>query len=237
MTTPESAHMSQPQPRARTILANWGPTIVFNVVLPLLTYYTLTSHAVPSVVALLASGGWPVVEFGVSFALNRHLDEFAGLALVFIALGVAAGLGFNSARLVLVKESAVTGLFGIVALGSLILPRPLMFYFGRKFATNGTPEAVAYWNGLWQYPSFRHNQRVITIVWGIAFISEALLRIQLSYTLPIAVMAAVSHILPFVVLAALILWTFSYGRRARAAALAAASQQIDGIAPAVQSGP
>lgn len=46
----------------------------------------------------------------------------------------------------------MTGLFGVVVLGSLLLPRPVMFYFGRKFATDGTAEGLAYWNGLWRYP-------------------------------------------------------------------------------------
>jgi intracellular septation protein A len=219
MTTPETAPVGQAS--GRIVLANWGPTILFNVALPLLTYFILTDRGVPAVPALLASGGWPVIDLGLTFAVRRRLDEFAVFTLIFIVLGVVTGLGFNSARLVLVKESVVTGLFGVVALASLTLSRPLMFYFGRKFATDGSTEAVAAWNALWQYPSFRRVQRVITVVWGVAFVAEALLRIALSYALSTSAMTVLSTVLPLAVTGSLVAWTFSYGRRAKAAAAAA----------------
>ena len=97
--------------------SNWTLTILFNIVLPLFTYFTLVGNGVSEVPALLISGAWPVLEMGISLAVNRHLDEFAIISIIFIALGVVAGLGFNNARLVLVKESVVTGLFGVVTLG------------------------------------------------------------------------------------------------------------------------
>lgn len=220
MTAAETTEVNRP--RGRAVLVNWGSTILFNVALPLLTYFLLTGAGWSAVTALLASGVWPAAETVVLLAVRRRIDEFGVIALLFIGLGVVAGLGFNSARLVLVKESAVTGLFGLLVLGSLLLPRPLMFYFGRKFATDGTPEAVAYWNGLWRYPSFRRTQRVISVVWGVAFVAEAGVRVALSYALPTSAMAVVSAILPLAAVGALVTWTVSYGRRARAAALAAA---------------
>jgi intracellular septation protein A len=220
------------RPRGRAVLVNWGSTLLFNVALPLFTYFLLTGAGWSAVTALLASGVWPAAETVLLLAVRRRIDELGVIALIFIGLGVVAGLGFNSARLVLVKESVVTGLFGVLVLGSLLLPRPLMFYFGRKFATDGSPEALAYWNGLWQYSSFRRTQRVISVVWGIAFLVEAGVRIALSYALSTSVMAVVSSILPLAALAALVTWTMSYGRRAKAAALAAV-----GAGPSAGAGP
>ena len=228
MTTAETTGSSRA--RGRAALLNWGSTIVFSVALPLLTYFLLTGAGWSAVAALLVSGAWPAAESLMVLAVRRRIDEIGVIALIFILLGVVAGVGFNSARLVLVKESVVTGLFGVVVLGSLLLPRPLMFYFGRKFATDGSAESVAYWNGLWRYPSFRRTQRVISVVWGIAFLAEAGLRIALSYALSTSAMAVVSSVLPLAVLGGLIAWTVGYGRRARAAALArvaeAPSQEV-----------
>src|SRR5690348_662472 len=127
MITPETVEVGRS--RGRTVLANWGPTLLFNVALPMFTYYLLTGMGVGAVPALLASGVWPVVEMGLSLAVRRHLDEISMIVLIFIILGVVAGVGFNSARLIQVKESVVTGLFGLIALASLAMPRPLMFYF------------------------------------------------------------------------------------------------------------
>jgi hypothetical protein len=231
MTAAETTGVSQS--RGRSVLINWGTTLLFNVALPLVTYFLLTGAGWSAVPALLVSGAWPSAETVAVLVIRRRIDELGLISLIFIALGVIAGLGFNSARLVLVKESAVTGLFGVLVLVSLLAPRPLMFYFGRKFGTDGSAESIAYWNGLWQYPSFRRTQRVISIVWGVAFLAEAGLRVALSYLLTTSAMAVVSSVLPIVVIAALVAWTMSYGRRARAAGLkAAAAAAAQATAPA-----
>lgn len=218
MTSPDTAQPAQPtRPASRSglriALLNWVPTLLLNIVLPIITYSVLADRGVGEVPALLISGVWPALETVLSLAIRRKADEFSIFALIFLGLGVLAALGFNSPRLLLVKESAVTGLFGIVLLASLLAPRPLMFYFGRRFATNGTPESIAWWNGLWQYPGFRNTQRLITIVWGVTLLSEALLRIWLTYQLSTGTMVVVSSVLPYVTLAVLITWTIFIGKR------------------------
>jgi intracellular septation protein A len=197
----------------------WVLTLMLNIALPLLTYSVLTGRGVHEVPALLISGIWPALETVVSLARERKIDEFSLFVIIFLVLGVVAALGFNSPRLVLVKESAITGLFGIVLLASLLAPRPLMFYFGRRFATDGSAERVTWWNALWQFPGFRATQRILTVVWGVSLIAEAVLQAALTYVLPTGVMVVLSTILPYAVLGALIFWTIRFGRsRARAAA-------------------
>jgi hypothetical protein len=200
-------------------------------VLPIVTYQTLSARGIGIVAALLLSGIWPVGELGLHVARHRRVDELSIIALILLALSVISFLAFNSARLILVKESAVTGLFGLVLLASLAMPRPLMFYFGRKFATDGTAEGVARWDGLWAYPSFRRAQRVLTLVWGLAFLTEAAVRIALSYTLSIGTMVAVSTVLPYAVIAGLTFWTVGYGRRVRARSAVAAGVSGRGSHP------
>lgn len=209
----------------------WVLTIVMNIVLPVVTYSVLTSRGVHEVPALLISGVWPALETVISLVRERKIDEFSLFTLIFLALGVVAALGFNSPRLVLVKESAITGLFGLALLGSLLAPRPLMFYFGRKFATDGTAERVAWWNSLWRFPGFRATQRILTIVWGLTMVAEAVLRVVLTYILSTQVMVVISNVLPYVVLGALIFWTMRYGR-ARARAAAAHTEAVAAMAGA-----
>jgi hypothetical protein len=95
-----------------------------------------------------------------------------------------------------------------------------MFYFGRRFATDGTPQRIAWWNGLWQYPQFRRGQQILTLIWGAAFLGEALLRIMLAYLLPISTMVIITNVMPYIVLAALIGGTVIYGKHSAAAARA-----------------
>lgn len=93
------------------------------------------------------------------------------------------------------------------------VPRPL-FYFGRRFATSGIPERVDWWNGLWQYQGFRRSQRMLTAVWGIGLAGSAGVCIALTFTLSVGTMVVVMQVVPYVVLAVLVVGTMLYGRRA-----------------------
>ncbi|MFD2120304.1 VC0807 family protein [Streptomyces cirratus] len=112
----------------------------------------------------------------------------------------------------------------------MLAPRPLMFYFGRKFATDGTPESTAWWNGLWQYEGFRRTLTVMTTVWGVAYLVEAGVRVALTYILDTDTMVTVSPVMIYTVLGLLAVWTARYGKRSqaegerRAAEAAAAAQ-------------
>ncbi len=142
------------------------PSLVINAVLPFVTYTILTGEGMSTVPALAISGLWNVLEIVVEYVRHRRLDSFSVLILIFLTIGIASSLISGNVRFTLLKESAATGLFGFVLLGSLLAPRPLMFYFGRHFATDRSDAQVAWWNGLWKHPEFRHSQRLLTTVWA-----------------------------------------------------------------------
>lgn len=215
------ADLGRPAPPKRSggaAALGWALTIGLNVVAPIVTYNVLTEeHGWSEFAALLVSGVWPVLDTAVMAAWRRKLDEFALVTLVFLLLTAVVSLvGPHTARALLVKDSGVTGLFGLLCLGTLLAPRPLMFYFGRKFATDGTPESTAWWNGLWQYEGFRSTMRTMTLVWGVGYVVEALVRIALAFTLSTKTMVWVSPVLIYGVLGALGLWTAWYGKRSAA---------------------
>ncbi|MFG2297018.1 VC0807 family protein [Streptomyces sp. NPDC048603] len=212
---------TRPEPPARSGSAaaiGWVLTILLNVVAPILTYNTLRDdHGWSEFAALLAGSVWPVLDTAVMAAWRRKLDEFAIVTLVFIVITAVVSLvGAHSARALLIKDSGVTGLFGLLCLATLLAPRPLMFYFGRKFATDGTPASTAWWNGLWQFEGFRRTMIVMTTVWGVAYVAEAGVRIALAYTLDTDTMVTLSPFMIYGVLGALALWTMRYGKRSRA---------------------
>ncbi|MFE3286519.1 VC0807 family protein, partial [Streptomyces sp. NPDC059233] len=212
---------TRPAPPARSGAATaigWILTIGLNVVAPIITYNTLVDdHGWSEFSALLVSSAWPVLDSAISVAWRRKLDEFAIVTLVFIVItAVVSLIGDPSARALLIKDSCVTGLFGVLCLSTLLARRPLMFYFGRKFATDGTPESTAWWNGLWQYEGFRTTMTRMTLVWGVAYVAEAIVRIALAYVLDTKTMVAVSPIMIYGVLGALGVWTAMYGKRSQA---------------------
>jgi hypothetical protein len=77
---------------------------------------------------------------------------------------------------------------------------------------------------LWQYKEFRHTFRVMTAVWGIAYLAEAAARIVIVANTSTGTALATSKVMPWVVTAALVAWNVGYGRlqKRRGEALAAA---------------
>ncbi|MER6448348.1 hypothetical protein DEJ51_10550 [Streptomyces venezuelae] len=220
MSTP-ATQVTQPGPPKRSGIATalgWIRTIGLNVIAPIITYNLLTKdHGWSEFSALLLSSAWAVLDSAISVAWRRKVDEFAVVTMVFLVITAVVSLvGAHSARALLVKDSGVTGLFGLLCLATLLAPRPLMFYFGRKFATDGTPASTAWWNGLWQYEGFRTTMNRMTLVWGLTYVAEALVRLALAYMLPTKTMVVVSPIMIYGVLAALGVWTAMYGKRSQA---------------------
>lgn len=200
------------------------PSLVLDVALPLATYYVLASQGMDTVPALVLSGLWPLLSIVVTVVRRRRLEAFGLFVLVCILIGAATSLLFHDARFVLLKDSVFTGAIGVFFLATMLARRPIMFYFGQKFGTDGTPEALARWDGYWTGNAvFRRGQRTMTVVWGLALVAEALLRVALAFVVPLSAMVAISNIMPFAVIAALIFWTIGYGRRSAAASRAAAA--------------
>jgi len=199
----------------------WVQTILLSVVAPIVIYDVLTDRGVGVVPALIASAAGPALDLLVTAVRARRVDEFSLIVLAFLVIGVLTSLLFDDPRLLLLKESAVTGLFALVLLGSLLAPRPLMFYFGRRFATGGQPERLAWWNGLWQYAGFRRTQRVLTAVWGTTLLVEAVARGVLTYVLPVGTMVVINNVAPLVVIGLLVAFTVIYAKRSQAKAAAA----------------
>ena len=203
------------------------PSLLVNAVAPFVAYQVLTNLGVSSVTALASSAIFPVLGIGWSFAQTRRADIIGVVSLTFILVGGAMSLVSGDPRFVLVKDSLMTGVFGVLCLGSLVLvPRPLLFYFGRQFSSAGDPARAAAFESMWQYPRFRAVIRLMTIVWGVGYVIEALVRVGLSFLLAIPVFLIVSPLLAFAVTIGLISWTVTYARtktRRRAAELRATS--------------
>ncbi len=204
----------------------WVSMTVLDIAAPIVVFDVASGAGLADVPALLLSAIGPALSTLLSVAVRRRVDEFSVFILTLLAIGVVTSLFFDDPRLLLLKDSAVTGLVGLVFLGSLLAPRPVMFLFGRRFATNGDPARIAWWNGLWQYEGFRRAQRGMTAMWGLGLLGEAVLRAVVTFRLAVPTMVVVNAVVPAVAIGVLILATVVWGRasaragRAREAAAA-----------------
>lgn len=140
-------------------------SMLINGALPFVVY-SMTKNVLHTsdFVSVVASGVPPLVDALIGIARHRRVDFLSGFVLVGLIAGLIPSLLSGSAQLLLVRESLITGVMGLVYLASLLCPRPMSFYFTRYFSTGEHPENVAAFNGLWQYPQFRHAMRLSTSV-------------------------------------------------------------------------
>ena len=190
-------------------------SIVINAVIPFLLY-TLTKKYISSseIVALSIAALFPIFDSIFGIIRHRRLDLIAVLALLGIVVSLVGVLMGGDPKILLIRESFLTCALGIACFVSLLLPRPLMFYFGRQMMAGRDPVKIAQFDAQWQHPYARFVHRLITIVWGIAYVGEFILRVILVYTLPAAVVLLISPFLLGGITVATIVWTFAYVRYA-----------------------
>jgi hypothetical protein len=199
--------------------------IVLNAIIPVILYKLSKRYLSPSeLTALLIATTFPIGKSIFDLARRGQVDPISIVVLLGIATDCVALLFGGSARLLLVRESLFTGAFGVACFVSLLLPRPMMFYFGRHFIAGTDPQRQARFNAAWQLPQVRFAHRLITIVWGCAFVGELILRIILIYHASAATVLIVSPILLGTLTIVTMIWAFSYGRRVRLRALAQLGQ-------------
>lgn len=219
MSGPVSVQAGTKPVSEQSAAQTWLPTITLNIVLPTATFFVLTQTAhLGDVAALILSGIWPLVEIAVTMARQRHVDEFSVFVLIGIVVAVVTAVFSDSARAVFLKDSLSSGLLGLAFLATLLVGRPLTFYLGRRFATDGSRAQRDWWDGLWQYPHFRRVQRQLGAAWGLALLGEAAVRAVLTATLGVAPMVAVNNTVPYLVTAVMIFVSITVGRRSQAAA-------------------
>jgi hypothetical protein len=118
-------------------------------------------------------------------AKHRKLDPVS--VLVLLGIGASAGgilLG-GSPRLLLMRESLFTAVFGLICFASLLLPRPMMFHFGQEFIAGDDLVKRRRYQTSWALPEVRVTSRLITVVWGSVYLGEFAIRMALIFLVPV----------------------------------------------------
>ncbi|MBD5656066.1 MAG: hypothetical protein IAI50_12945, partial [Candidatus Eremiobacteraeota bacterium] len=189
-------------------LPNFAPlrrSIIISVVLPAIATAVLTHAGMPLPRATLIAAVFPVAEVIIGWRETRRLDAIAVLSLILMAAGFATSAASGDVRLVFVKDSALTMIAGLSFLGSLVLPRPLIFYVSRSYMAGASADA---WEEKWRsLPGFRTTMRTLTAIWGAGLLLDAVARLALLRSFSPATIAVVSPVIAIVTFAALIVWT------------------------------
>lgn len=187
--------------------------LLVNAIAPYVVY-VLCEPRVGNFAALALSAVPPMVEGVWSIVRQRRVDIVAALVLGGIAVSlVLIALG-GSARMLLLRESLLTCVVGVVLAGSVAMRRPLLFYLSRQMAAAGDPAGHARWNERWERePALRRSLRVLSLVWGVGLVVEMAVRTVMLLGMETSHFLLVSPFVQYGLTGALAAWTFLYMRR------------------------
>jgi hypothetical protein len=181
--------------------------LLWDAGLPLAAYYGLRLAGQSEQVALLAGAVLAALRIGWVAARHRKFDGVAALLTAVLAVGLVLSFVSGDARFILVKESFGTTAAGIVLLATA-RGNPLILVAVRAGSAAAKRAEIDQ-----APPAFRHAFVRMSVVWGIALLAEAALRVPLVYLLSPDLMAGLSVVLLLVVIGLLSLWTTWYAGR------------------------
>ena len=195
-------------------------SVLINAVLPLITYKILINH-MPSVIALMISTTIPVIDNLYHIIKNKKIDIFATFVILGFVVGIIAMLLGGNQKLLLIRQSYITAIMGIVFLVSMLFPKPIIYYFAEKFLNpqngdNKDKNNKSFMEEKWSNPRFRFTMKFITLIWGICLLLEAISNISLVFILSVSEYMAVSPFVSYGFIGLAILITFTYRRRIKA---------------------
>lgn len=188
-------------------------SIVLNAFIPYLLYTLSKKYLSNSELeALSIASLFPIFDSIVDFVRHRRFDLIAIITLLSIGVSIIAIFFGGSPKLLLIRESFFTGALGTLCFISLLFPRPLMFYFGRQMVVGNDDAKIASFNKKWELPHVRFYFRLITVVWGFAFLGDFILRVIFVYSLSSSLVLLISPFISGAITIGTIMWTFAYAR-------------------------
>ncbi|WP_077801046.1 VC0807 family protein [Streptomyces sp. JHA26] len=165
-------------------------TLLLDVGVPVGSYYLLKgAFGMSSVAALGWSSVVPVLRTGWGLSRHREVNGLPLLILLVNLVGLLLSFGTGDARLLLLKDSVVSSVVGIVLLASVVVGRPMMSANLKPFLVKGDARREAAWERLRrQSPAFRRAELRFTGVWGTVFVVECAVRAVGAYTVPVDTM-------------------------------------------------
>lgn len=169
---------AQPASRFRAFVP-----LLLDLVVPFVAYVVLHGLGVSAVIALTVGGLATGVNATIGTIRRRRLDGIGLLVVLEIALSIGLLVVTNDARILLIKPSFYVALGAIYAFITCIVGRPIFYEAAKPFASRGDPALLAAYELAWERSSsFRRVERIVTLVWGLAFLADAILRVVVVFS-------------------------------------------------------
>jgi hypothetical protein len=157
---------------------------LLDIIIPLVSYYVLTSVGLSSFWSLLAGGALTAIVSIINTIRRGRIDNLGILVIVEIALGLVLDLAVRDPRLTLARGSLFIALAGIWILVNTFTGRPITVDVTKPFAAKkGGQNAIIAFEWLAENSHrFVRIHRSLSTVWSLMFLAYAALRVIVIYS-------------------------------------------------------
>jgi hypothetical protein len=190
--------------------------LLLNIAVPYAIYTIAHNHfGLNDVISLTLSSLYPIFDIIVEFSKDRTLNFISVIVLLGTVTGIAGALIGGDPKLILVRESFFTFLLSIACFITLATGKPLMFYFAREFVAGKDPEKRKEFSKILEKKNAFNFFRLLTLVWGIVYLLEFILKVIIVYSFPISESLLIGPVVTYVIIFGTIFWTFWYAKKRR----------------------
>ena len=151
--------------------------------IPITIFYTFQRFDQAITGALLAAG-WGLGVLVITYWHSRRIDLFAGLATPLVLIELIGTLITQNPDFYLASLAVDSVLWGLIFLGSVFLPRPLIQIFAELLNPGlGSEEFLQQYNLNKQL--YRSAWQIVTAIWGIVNLSKAVILVFSQLWLPL----------------------------------------------------
>ena len=191
-------------------------SILINAILPLITYKILINHIPSSITALIISTTIPIIDNIYHIIKEKKIDIFASLIILGFIVGIISMLFSGSQKLLLIRQSYITAVIGILFLISMFFPKPMIYYLAKKFINSQDKYAKNNKSTIdekCKNPHFRFSMKFLTFIWGICLVLEAVYNISLVFILSVSKYMLISPLVSYGFIGCATFITFFYRKK------------------------
>lgn len=191
------------------------PVVIYAAVLPYIIFRLASPH-MPTASALLLAAIPPALGAAFDLIRTRRLNLLSTLVLVGIIIRIISALVFKDIRLIQISDSLMIGVWGVIALASVVVSQPLLLVLARNLLADMPPAEREQMEKRWREAGSSYFT-FITALWGTGLTIVLIVSIWLTYTLTVPQFVLASSIVQYGTFGMLILISQVYGiiRRAR----------------------
>lgn len=181
------------------------PMLLYAAILPY-TIFRLASPYMPTSYALLLAAIPPATGTLVGLIRNHNINLLGILALMTIVIKLVSGLVFKDPHGLLLGDSLMTGVYGILMLGSLMVRKPLLLSLARSALASAPAGQKEEIERRWLeagHPYFTF----LTALWGTGLLLALVASVVLIYTLAVSQYMLIGPIIQYSAFGALLLGT------------------------------